>query len=66
MALADKYLEALAILSNRLGSVMTKSHLAVPIQRFFLAFDKVFDFNEDDGESNRGRAINIKRNDDSK
>lgn len=40
--LAEKYLQALYILSARLGIIMTKSLLTVPIQRFFLAFDKVF------------------------
>ncbi|XP_034939157.1 WD repeat-containing protein 81 [Chelonus insularis] len=39
-ALANKYLEVLSSLSIRLGSSITKSHLSVPIQRFFLAFDK--------------------------
>ncbi|XP_043283452.1 WD repeat-containing protein 81 [Venturia canescens] len=41
-ALAEKYLDAIFTLSSRLGASMTKSHLAVPIQRFFLAFDKAF------------------------
>ncbi|XP_024940811.1 WD repeat-containing protein 81 isoform X1 [Cephus cinctus] len=45
-ALADKYLETLFSLSLRLGNVMTKSHLTVPIQRFFLAFDKAFSLHE--------------------
>lgn len=40
--LAEKYLQALYILSVRLGVTMTKTHLAVSIQRFFLTFDKVF------------------------
>lgn len=31
--------------SLRLGSVIIKNHLAVPIQRFFLAFDKSFNQN---------------------
>ncbi|XP_066597438.1 WD repeat-containing protein 81 isoform X2 [Prorops nasuta] len=44
MALAEKYLEAIFMLSLRLGSVVTKNQLAVPIQRFFLIFDKVFNF----------------------
>lgn len=38
--LADKFLKVMFTLSIRLGSVMIKNHLAVPIQRFFLAFDK--------------------------
>ncbi|KAL6261947.1 hypothetical protein P5V15_007032 [Pogonomyrmex californicus] len=46
-ALAEKCLEAMFILSLRLGSVTTKNHLAVPIQRFFLAFDKAFSENID-------------------
>ncbi|KAK0085374.1 hypothetical protein PV325_005325 [Microctonus aethiopoides] len=41
-ALADKCLEVLSQLCIRLGSSITKSHLSLPIQRFFLAFDKVF------------------------
>ncbi|KAG7210223.1 hypothetical protein KM043_011773 [Ampulex compressa] len=40
--LAEKCLEAMFTLSLRLGVVTTKNHLAVPIQRFFLAFDKSF------------------------
>ncbi|XP_012220908.1 WD repeat-containing protein 81 [Linepithema humile] len=45
VALAEKCLEAMFTLSLRLGSVITKNHLAVPIQRFFLAFDKAFSEN---------------------
>ncbi|EFN81514.1 WD repeat-containing protein 81 [Harpegnathos saltator] len=45
IALAEKCLEAIFTLSLRLGSVITKNHLAVPIQRFFLAFDKAFSEN---------------------
>lgn len=44
-ALADKCLEAMIMLSLRLGSAVTKNHLAVSIQRFFLAFDKSFNQN---------------------
>ncbi|XP_017887166.1 WD repeat-containing protein 81 [Ceratina calcarata] len=40
--MAEKCLETLFMFSLRLGSVITKNHLAVPIQRFFLAFDKSF------------------------
>ncbi|CAL7948675.1 unnamed protein product [Xylocopa violacea] len=40
--MAEKCLETLFMFSVRLGSVVTKNHLAVPIQRFFLAFDKSF------------------------
>lgn len=40
--LAEKYLQTLYILMLRLGVTMTKTHLAVSIQRFFLTFDKVF------------------------
>lgn len=47
IALAEKCLEAMFTLSLRLGSVITKNHLAVPIQRFFLAFDKAFSENLD-------------------
>ncbi|KYN05036.1 WD repeat-containing protein 81 [Cyphomyrmex costatus] len=51
VALAEKCLEAMFILSLRLGNVITKNHLAVPIQRFFLAFDKAFSENLDGGVS---------------
>lgn len=45
--LARKYLDALYILSIRMGSDMTKKYLTVPaLQRFFLIFDKVH-VNED-------------------
>lgn len=47
-ALAEKYLDAIFTLSSRLGASMTKSHLAVPIQRFFLAFDKAFATSNDE------------------
>nr|XP_012148258.1 PREDICTED: WD repeat-containing protein 81 isoform X4 [Megachile rotundata] len=40
--MAEKCLETLFMFSLRLGSIMTRNHLAVPIQRFFLAFDKSF------------------------
>ncbi|KYM87455.1 WD repeat-containing protein 81 [Atta colombica] len=49
IALAEKCLEAMFILSLRLGNVITKNHLAIPIQRFFLAFDKAFSENLDGG-----------------
>lgn len=51
IALAEKCLEAMFALSLRLGSVITRNHLAVPIQRFFLAFDKAFGEASDDGVS---------------
>ncbi|OAD55604.1 WD repeat-containing protein 81 [Eufriesea mexicana] len=47
--MAEKCLETLFMFSLRLGSVITKNHLAVPIQRFFLAFDK--SFNQDVSEN---------------
>ncbi|KAL0121651.1 hypothetical protein PUN28_006866 [Cardiocondyla obscurior] len=50
-ALSEKCLEAMFTLSSRLGSVITKNHLAVPIQRFFLAFDKAFSKNLDCGST---------------
>lgn len=40
--MTEKCLETLFMFSLRLGSVITRNHLAVPIQRFFLAFDKSF------------------------
>lgn len=40
--LANKYLETLFILIVRLGNVMANNHLTTPIQRFFAAFEKVF------------------------
>ncbi|XP_014234232.1 WD repeat-containing protein 81 isoform X1 [Trichogramma pretiosum] len=43
--LANKYLEILLILIIRLGNVMAKNHLTVPIQRFFMTFEKVYNFN---------------------
>ncbi|CAK9833039.1 WD repeat-containing protein 81 [Anthophora retusa] len=43
--MAEKCLETLFMFSLRLGSVITRNHLAVPIQRFFLAFDKSFNQN---------------------
>ncbi|XP_046619150.1 WD repeat-containing protein 81 isoform X1 [Neodiprion virginianus] len=39
-ALADKYIAVTFCLSQRLGSEMSKTQIAVSIQRFFLAFDK--------------------------
>lgn len=41
--LTNKYLETLFILIVRLGNVMAKNHLTVPIQRFFVAFEKIAD-----------------------
>ncbi|XP_039306843.1 WD repeat-containing protein 81 isoform X3 [Solenopsis invicta] len=49
IALAEKCLEAMFTLSLRLGSVITKNHMTVPIQRFFLAFEKTFNENSDGG-----------------
>nr|XP_033329625.1 WD repeat-containing protein 81 isoform X1 [Megalopta genalis] len=43
--LAEKCLEIIFMFSLRLGSVVIKNHLAVPIQRFFLAFEKSFNPN---------------------
>ncbi|XP_076671390.1 WD repeat domain 81 isoform X2 [Andrena cerasifolii] len=40
--MAEKYLETIFMFSLRLGSVVVKNHLAVLIQRLFLAFDKSF------------------------
>ncbi|XP_043262168.1 WD repeat-containing protein 81 [Colletes gigas] len=40
--LAEKCLETMFVFSLRLGNVIVKNHLAVPIQRFFLTFDKSF------------------------
>ncbi|XP_018373789.1 PREDICTED: WD repeat-containing protein 81 isoform X2 [Trachymyrmex cornetzi] len=58
IALAEKCLEAMFILSLRLGNVITKNHLAVPIQRFFLAFDKAFSENLNGGSNNFGQKAN--------
>lgn len=65
-ALADKYLEAIFTISLRLGSSMTRSHLAVPIQRFFLAFDKAFGSNRGqprDGDETQRACPAMSRND---
>lgn len=40
--MAEKYLETIFMFSLRLGSVVVKNHLAVLVQRLFLAFDKSF------------------------
>lgn len=50
-ALAEKCLEAMFTLSLRLGSVIMKNHLTVPIQRFFLTFDKAFNENQGNEDS---------------
>ncbi|XP_012263057.1 WD repeat-containing protein 81 [Athalia rosae] len=42
-ALADKYIAVAFCLSQRLGSEMSKTQIAVSIQRFFLAFDKAYE-----------------------
>ncbi|XP_053982258.1 WD repeat-containing protein 81 isoform X2 [Hylaeus volcanicus] len=44
--LAEKCLETLFMLSLRLGNIVVKNHLAVPIQRFFLTFNKSFNHND--------------------
>lgn len=51
--LANKYLETVFLLVIRLGNVMAKNHLTLPIQRFFIAFEKVFNsekFEKNDDE----------------
>lgn len=57
--LANKYLETLLILIIRLGNVMAKNHLTIPIQRFFMAFQKAFNVDnvekEDQDVSSRSR-----------
>lgn len=49
--LAEKCLEIIFMFSLRLGSVVIKNHLAVPIQRLFLAFEKSFSPNVTTGTS---------------
>ncbi|XP_023248259.1 WD repeat-containing protein 81 [Copidosoma floridanum] len=53
--LANKYLETLFILIIRLGNVMAKNHLTVPIQRLFMAFEKVF--NSEKSDKNEENAL---------
>ncbi|XP_031841126.1 WD repeat domain 81 isoform X2 [Nomia melanderi] len=50
--LAEKCLEIIFMFSLRLGSVVIKNHLAVPIQRLFLAFEKSFSPNVTGGSKN--------------
>jgi WD repeat-containing protein 81 len=51
MALAYKILEAIYVISMRIGVDMTKLHLSVTLQRYFLAFDKAYDRTESDMSS---------------
>ena len=57
--LANKYLETIFILIIRLGNVMAKNHLMVPIQWFFKAFEKVF--NADKTDKNDEEPTNISK-----
>ncbi|XP_012271858.1 WD repeat-containing protein 81 [Orussus abietinus] len=60
-ALADKYLRALLRLAQRLGNSATSVHLAGPIHRFFLAFDKAFGYRDESstmqGDEKESRGI---------
>lgn len=42
-ALADKFIAVTSCLSQKLGPEMSKTHLVISIQRFFLAFDKAYE-----------------------
>ncbi|XP_058796820.1 WD repeat-containing protein 81 [Phymastichus coffea] len=53
--MANKYLETLLLLVMRLGNAMAKNHLTMPIQRFFSAFEKVF--NTDKCEKNDDELV---------
>lgn len=50
--LANKYLDVISNLSIRLGVSTTKTHLFIPIQRFFLSFDKIYQNNNNEQDLN--------------